>query len=277
LSFQVLQTYYARHMSHRVPRPLRLALLFLLTSLVAELRAAELLPPGFRPLPLGVHALVGGKVVIKPGETLDEGTIIIRDGYIRAVGKEVAPPADARIWDMKGTVVYAGFIEPYFVAASTNAPVSTTDSEPVVASSLTSGVKFYGVPGVQTDMGNPGPGYEIARVTPEYRAVRDYSPKDKTLAPMREIGFTTALLAPGKGIIRGTSALIALSEENPNQVVLKPDVFQHVAFDASRSLLSRFVDGCHCDCSAKLFRRPALLARPCGLRKAPAKPASSGV
>jgi imidazolonepropionase-like amidohydrolase len=221
-------------MSHRVPRPLRLTLLCLLASLVADLRAAELLPPGFRPLPLGVHALVGGKVVIKPGETLDEGTIVIRDGYIRAVGKDVALPADARVWDMKGTVIYAGFMEPYFVATSTNAPVSTTDSEPVAAPSLTSpGVKFYGVPGVQTDMGNPGPGYEIARITPEYRAVRDYSPKDKTLAPMREIGFTTALLAPSKGIIRGTSALIVLSEENPNQVVLKPDVFQHVAFDAS--------------------------------------------
>ena len=65
--------------------------------------ASDILPPGFRPLPLGVHALVGGKVVIKPGEVMDGGTIVIRDGFIKAVGKEVAPPADARVWDMKGT------------------------------------------------------------------------------------------------------------------------------------------------------------------------------
>src|SRR5437879_1752950 len=62
--------------------------------------SAELLPPGFRPLPLGVHALVGGKVVIQPGEVLAGGTIVIRDGLIKAVGKDVAPPPDARVWDM---------------------------------------------------------------------------------------------------------------------------------------------------------------------------------
>ena len=43
-------------------------------------------PPGFRPLPVGVHALVDGKVVVKPGETLDRATIVIRDGYIEAIG-----------------------------------------------------------------------------------------------------------------------------------------------------------------------------------------------
>ena len=38
--------------------------------LAGPLPASDLLPPGFRPLPLSVHALVGGKVVIKPGEVV---------------------------------------------------------------------------------------------------------------------------------------------------------------------------------------------------------------
>src|SRR5437667_12190653 len=54
--------------------------------------SAELLPPGFRPLPLGVHALAGGKVVIKPGEVLEHATIVVRDGFIQAVGRSEAPP-----------------------------------------------------------------------------------------------------------------------------------------------------------------------------------------
>src|SRR5437899_3767139 len=116
--------------------------------------AAELLAPGFRPLPLGSHALVGGKVVIKPGEVLDAATIVIRDGRIKAVGKDVATPADARVWDTKGTTIYAGFIDAYLVIGASNAPVSTTDSEPISAATFTSpGVRFYGAPGVQTDMG----------------------------------------------------------------------------------------------------------------------------
>jgi hypothetical protein len=194
--------------------------------------SAELLAPGFRPLPLGSHALVGAKIVIKPGDVLDSGTIVIRDGRIKAVGKDVSAPADARVWDMKGTTIYAGFIDSYLVLGGSNAPVSTTDSEPISAATFTSpGVKFFGAPGVQTDMGEPGPGADLAKVTPQYRAVRDYSPKDKTLEPLREIGFTTGVVAPGRGIIRGTSALVALVEENPNQTIIRADVFQHIAFE----------------------------------------------
>lgn len=205
------------------------ALLF--TSL-ASVSASDLLPPGFRPLPLGVHALVGGKIVIKPGQILDGGTIVIRDGIIQAVGLNIPAPADARVWDMKGTTIYAGFIEPYLVLNATNPPISTSDVEPIFERSFTSGgVKFYGAPGAQTDMGNAGPGYEVAKITPEFRAVERYSPSEKALAPLRELGFTTGIIAPAKGIIRGTSALVALTDENPNKATIKPDVFQHIAFE----------------------------------------------
>src|SRR6266550_4529216 len=70
--------------------------------------ASDILPPG-------THALVGGKVIPKPGEAIDAGVIVIRDGKIKEVGKGIIPPEDARIWDMRGTVVYAGFIDPYLV------------------------------------------------------------------------------------------------------------------------------------------------------------------
>ena len=204
----------------------------LASSLLGSTFASELLPPGFRPVPLGVHALVGGKVVIKPGEALDSGVILLRDGLIQAVGTNVAVPDDARIWDMKGQTIYAGFIEPYLVLDSTNAPVSTSDTMPIGQSTLTSGgFKFYGAPGTRTDAGKPGPGYALGSITPEFRAARNFSAKDKALAPLRELGFTTAVLAPTKGIIRGTSALVALTEEDPNRAMLKPDVFQHLAFE----------------------------------------------
>ena len=216
-------------MSNRYLRSFCVCLLFS----VAGSFGAELLPPGFHPVPLGVHALVGGKIVTKPGEMLDDATIVIRDGLIKAVGKDVTPPPDARVWDMKGTTIYAGFIDPYLVLGATNSPVATSDTEPISPNSFTAaGTKFFGVSGSETDMGNPGPGSELSKITPEHRAVRDYSPKDKTLEPLRELGFTAGVVAPAKGIIRGTSALVALVEENPNDVVLKSDVFQHIAFDS---------------------------------------------
>src|SRR5437667_10505390 len=88
-------------------------------GLAPKALSAELLPPGFRPLPLGVHALAGGKVVVKPGEVLEHATIVVRDGFIQAVGPEVAPPADARVWDRKGRTICAGFVDPSLSRAAT--------------------------------------------------------------------------------------------------------------------------------------------------------------
>jgi hypothetical protein len=48
---------------------------------------------------------------------------------------------------------------------------------------------------------------------------------------LRELGFTAGVVAPADGIIRGSSTLVALVEDNPNAVVLQSDVFQHVSFD----------------------------------------------
>jgi imidazolonepropionase-like amidohydrolase len=220
----------SKRFSFAAPLAVVCILLFAISCAVAA--DSQLLPPGFRPLPLGVHALVGGKIVVRPGEVLDGGVIVIRDGFIKAVGTNVIPPADARVWDMHGTTIYAGFIDPYLTFGATNPPVATSDTMSIGANSLTSGgVKFFGAPGAQTDMGKPGPGYEISRITPEQRAVQSWSPKDKELSPLRELGFTAGLIAPSHGIIRGTSAFVALTEENPNTVVIKPDVFQHVAFE----------------------------------------------
>jgi imidazolonepropionase-like amidohydrolase len=211
-------------------------LFLLLSAYIPFAAAAELRPPGFRPLPLGAHALVGGTVVSKPGESLENATILIRDGVIQAVGKDLTAPADARLWDMKGKTIYAGFIDPYVVADGTNGPISTETSEPLSTTEFTSrGLSFFGAPGAEPDKGRPGPGYEVAKITPEFRAIREYSPKPKMLESLRELGFTAGTIAPVKGIIRGTSALVAFSEEDPNEVVIKSDVFQHIAFETHQT------------------------------------------
>jgi len=194
--------------------------------------AGDLAPPGFRPHPAGLHALAGGRVVVRPGQILEAGTVLIRDGLIEAVGTNVDIPAGARVWDMTSNTVYAGFIESYLVLNSTNPPVSTGDSMPIGRGSLTAGGwRFFGAPGDRSDPGRAGPGSALGKINPEARVADNYSPKEKNLSALREQGFTTAVVAPSRGILRGTSALIALTEENPNQAILKPGVFQHIAFE----------------------------------------------
>ncbi|MCV4820420.1 hypothetical protein OFM15_30535, partial [Escherichia coli] len=55
-------------------------------------------------------AIVGAKVHVKPGQTLDSATVVIDNGKITGVGN-VAAPAGARIIDGKGKVVTAGLID----------------------------------------------------------------------------------------------------------------------------------------------------------------------
>ena len=56
-------------------------------------------------------ALTNAMVHAAPGKTIENGTVVLRDGMIRAVGANVKIPKQATILDMDGKHIYAGFIE----------------------------------------------------------------------------------------------------------------------------------------------------------------------
>ncbi|MFL6290177.1 MAG: amidohydrolase, partial [Thermoanaerobaculia bacterium] len=57
-------------------------------------------------------AITGGKVVTGgPAGSIDGGTVLLQDGKIRAVGRDVAVPAGARRIDATGKVVTSGFMD----------------------------------------------------------------------------------------------------------------------------------------------------------------------
>jgi imidazolonepropionase-like amidohydrolase len=57
-------------------------------------------------------AITGGKVVTGgPAGTIEGGTVLIQDGKIRAVGRDVAVPAGARRIDATGKMVTPGFMD----------------------------------------------------------------------------------------------------------------------------------------------------------------------
>ena len=58
-----------------------------------------------------MHVLTNGRVVVSPGNELEKATVVLRDGRISAVGADAAIPPDARIHDMTGMTIYAGFID----------------------------------------------------------------------------------------------------------------------------------------------------------------------
>ena len=58
------------------------------------------------------YAIKGGKVFTLAGPAIENGTVLIRDGKIAAVGAGIAIPADAQVIDAAGLEVYPGMFDP---------------------------------------------------------------------------------------------------------------------------------------------------------------------
>jgi imidazolonepropionase-like amidohydrolase len=205
-------------------------------------QAPELLPPGHRPNPTATHFLKDATVFVKPGERLENASILIRNGRIAAVGTDLQPPDDARVWALNGASVYAGFIDPYLtLKPSTNVlgfqsfAEEAHDHEP-----RASGMNFFGVTGQEKDPGRAGPGYHIGQVTPERAMAESYSHDAATLKSLRELGFTAGNIVPEKGVVRGVSALVLFGDDGPNRSILRRSVAQHVGFEVASQSADAF-------------------------------------
>ncbi|RTL34355.1 MAG: amidohydrolase [Burkholderiales bacterium] len=188
-------------------RLLPVSVLMLLTGLAQAQQLSEI-PQGLRDATPRWHAITEARLVLAPGEVLERGTLVMKDGVIVAAGADVKPPAGARIWALPGRTVYAGFID----AASHLGQARGAPPEPAKARALTAGQRW-----VKADV--------------HQAALLDLKTDDVKAA--REQGFTVALsLPPGPGVFRGQSALISLRDgADSRSLVIAPDVAQHVAFD----------------------------------------------
>ena len=58
-------------------------------------------------------AITNGKVVTVTGDTYEQGTVLVENGKIVAVGANIDIPADAEIINAEGMWVTPGLIEPH--------------------------------------------------------------------------------------------------------------------------------------------------------------------
>lgn len=175
-----------------------------------------------------IHALTNARIVTAPGKTIDKGTVLIRDGLIVEVGANVKVPAEARVWDLAGKTIYPGFIDAYSrlgLPETLQPEPVRVDHDPDDPNAKPKEVARESAKGTRS--WNP-------RVTPERRAA-DYLNLDKKgTRKLRDLGFTSALIVPARGIFRGSSALINLQETDVDTMVVAPLVAQHIAFDFDR-------------------------------------------
>ena len=56
-------------------------------------------------------AITNARIVTVSGDTIEKGTVVVRDGLIESVGANAKVPADAQTIDASGLNVYPGFID----------------------------------------------------------------------------------------------------------------------------------------------------------------------
>lgn len=169
-----------------------------------------------------VHALVNARIVQAPGQVIEKGTIVIRDGTLEAVGADVTPPPDARVWDYAGRTVYAGLIESYSQMGLAKPKRENQDER-----------------GRNNDAPEAGPKHWNPHVHPEWNATEHYKPKDADLQKLRELGFTAALVVPQDDVFCGAAALVSLRKGQANEQILKERVVQNVMLEAQGSFRDR--------------------------------------
>ena len=140
----------------------------------------------------GVFALTNARIVTVTNGIIENGTLVIRDDKIVALGANVEVPPDAEVIDCTGLTIYPGMID------------SGTQIGLVEIGSLA----------------ETRDARELGDLTPQMQALTAVNPNSVSIPVTRVSGVTTALTAPTGGLLPGQAALINLLGYTPEQMLV---------------------------------------------------------
>jgi imidazolonepropionase-like amidohydrolase len=143
-------------------------------------------------------AITGGKVYPVSGPPIENGTVIIINGKIAAVGANVAIPAGAQRIDATGKIVTPGFVD-----ASTQL-----------------GVQEVAAVNDTRDMSARGKD----NIAAGFRVWEGLNPNSVLLAPARKEGVTTFVIVPTGGLVSGQAALVDVVPGTTTDMILRAPV-----------------------------------------------------
>jgi len=178
---------------------------------------------------IDTYAITNARIVTVSGPVIERGTVVIRNGLIAAAGANVSAPPDARVIDGAGLTVYPGLIDSY-----TNLALPEAAPGPSPGGGGGGGAFFL----LQQQQQRPPSGpnsTQPAGLQPEVMIEDVIRPGGTEIESWRSAGVTTALTSPRSGIWMGQSALINLSGDTPQQMIVRSPVAMHVGFTPLRT------------------------------------------
>src|SRR6476660_6032771 len=158
------------------------ALVAFTATMSAQQIGSPTLQQGVMP-PRGTFVIRNARIVTVSGADIENGSILIRDGKIEAVGTSVNAPAGAHQIEGRGLSVYPGMIELGTSMGLVEVPQGANGT-------------------VDTS--------EVGELNPNAKAYIAINPHSAHIAVTRVDGVTNALSSPTGGLISGQSALINL-------------------------------------------------------------------
>lgn len=168
-----------------------------------------------------VVALTHARLVIRPGEVVDDGVLVIRDGVIVAASAKASIPSGASVIDMGGRSLFAGFVD-----ANSNYGLSADEKS---AAERPAGRQPYAA------TAQNGSRHWNRKIRPETDVADLLKPDAKRAEALRKLGFTSVLTAPPSGVLRGQGALLSTAPaQRLNEVMIAPRLLQSAAFEINR-------------------------------------------
>ncbi|WP_436515959.1 amidohydrolase family protein [Ekhidna sp. To15] len=146
------------------------------------------------------YVIKNATIVQAPGKIIPNGSILIENGIIKAVGSSISIPSDAWIVDADSMFVYAGFIS----GLSNIGVKKAEESDEKDDRKLT---------------GNPTD--KRAGITPGNSVREMLKVDDKSVADFRKLGFTASHSVPHDGMLPGMGAIVLLGGASDQDMLIK--------------------------------------------------------
>ncbi len=196
----------------------KLIILFFALSIGSFCKAQETFPINGTTNPNHtIYAFTNAKIIVDADETIDNATLVIKDGIIITVGAKVSIPKGSVVYDLKGKSIYPALIDAY-----TNYGMPETKS-PYKSLLLQMGTNTKGAYGWNQ------------AVKPENEAYKTFSGNSQSADEFRKLGFGAVLTFQKDGIVRGSGAIVSLADGKENSLIINDKAASFFSFDKGSS------------------------------------------
>ncbi len=169
----------------------------------------------------GFYAFTNATIVMAPGQQISGATLLIKEGRIRAVGKDVSIPDGAVTIDLEGKYIYPSFIDIFSNYGMPKAKKAKKES--------------HQQPKAQVNSLKKGPFHWNQAIKPEVEAVELFKTSAEDAAAFRKYGFGAVLTHKNDGIARGTGCVVLLGNDKAQEMVIKNRAAAHYSFKKGSS------------------------------------------